>query len=626
MNLQWRSPVGAFLHDLVMIPVAWYLAYWVRFNLGTVPEYMLDRAGAVLPILMVAQGIVFWYFGLYRGVWRFASIPDLVRIGKALAVGILVSALAIFFIYRMEGIPRTVFPLYGLLLLMLLGGPRLLYRWVREHQLYAAAEKRVLIAGAGQAGEMLARELLRTPGYGYKPVAFVDDDLTKQGSEIHGVRVLGGCDRIPSVVLDRRIDFILLAVPTAGPKNLRRIVELCERADTPFRMLPLIEALAGTRSAFQALREVSIEDLLGREPVSLDWESISRGVSGKVVLVSGGGGSIGSELSRQLAGLNPSELFVLDNSEFNLYSVEMELRHRFPRLGLRVKLIDVCDASSINRLFAEIRPDIVFHAAAYKHVPMLEEQAREAVRNNVLGTRNIASAALEHETDAFVLISTDKAVNPTSVMGASKRVAEILCQNLDAHNDRTKFITVRFGNVLDSAGSVVPLFRKQIADGGPVTVTHPEVKRYFMTIPEACQLILEAGAIGRGGEVYVLDMGEPIKISYLAEQMIVLAGQVPGEDIEIIHTGLRPGEKLFEELFHEQENLTATGTEKLLLARYREVDWPQFNLRLNVLARACQECDETAVRVLLDELVPEFESERRIRKSSNVVSLDAVTR
>ena len=626
MNFRWHSPLGAFLHDLVMIPIAWYLAYWLRFNLGTIPEYMLDRATAVLPVLVIAQGVVFWYFGLYRGVWRFASIPDLMRIGKALAVGIVAAAITIFFTFRMEGIPRTIFPLYGLLLLMLLGGPRLLYRWIREHQLDTAAEKRVLIVGAGQAGEVLARELLRTPLYGYKPVAFVDDDLAKAGSEIHGIRVVGGCDQIPAVALDKRIEFVLLAVPTAGPRNLRRIVGLCEQSGVAFRMLPLMDDLRSNRSAFHALRDVSIEDLLGREPVSLDWESISRGVSGKIVLVSGGGGSIGSELSRQLAGLNPRELYVLDNSEFNLYSVEMDLRKQFPQLALRVRLVDVCDTVSVERLFAEIQPNIVFHAAAYKHVPMLEEQAREAVRNNVLGTRTIASVAVDNHTEAFVLISTDKAVNPTNVMGASKRVAEILCQNLDAHNNRTKFITVRFGNVLDSAGSVVPLFRKQIDDGGPVTVTHPEVKRYFMTIPEACQLILEAGAIGRGGEVYVLDMGEPIKISYLAEQMITLAGRVPGDDIEIAYTGLRPGEKLFEELFHEQESLTATGMEKLLLARYREVDWPQFNLQLNALVKACEDCDEIAVRALLDKLVPEFESGRRAGRSSNVVSLDAVTR
>ena len=278
----------------------------------------------------------------------------------------------------------------------------------------------------------------------------------------------------------------------------------------------------------------------------------------------------------------------------------------FLQLNLRVRLADVCDETGLNRIFSESRPGIVFHAAAFKHVPMLEHQAREAVRNNVMGTHCVASAAVANGTGSFVLISTDKAVNPTNVMGASKRVAEILCQNLDRHNQTTRFITVRFGNVLDSAGSVVPLFRRQIAEGGPVTVTHPDVKRYFMTIPEACQLILEAGAIGRGGEVYVLDMGEPIKISYLAEQMIVLAGQTPGEDIEIVFTGLRPGEKLFEELFHDQENLTATGMEKLRVVKYREIDWVQFDADLAELVRACAQYDEEAVGRLLERLVPEF--------------------
>ena len=626
MMFRWRSPMGAFVHDLVMIPIAWYLAYWVRFNLGTVPEYMLEKATIVLPMLVLSQGVVFWYFGLYRGVWRFASVPDLVRILKALVVGVSIGAITIFFLYRMDGVPRSVFPLHALLLLMLLGGPRLGYRWIREHQIYAAVEKRVLIVGAGQAGEMLVRELLRTPGYGYRPVAFVDDDRAKDGSEIHGVRVFGSCEQIPTVAEERRIDFILLAVPTASARELRRIVGLCEHTGAPFRMLPRIQDLVGNRSAVQELREVSIEDLLGREPVTLDWDSIGRGIAGKVVMVSGGGGSIGSELCRQLAQLDPSQLFVVDNSEFNLYSIEMELGERFGQLDVRVKLADVCDEIGMNRLFEEVRPDIVFHAAAYKHVPMLEGQAREAVRNNVIGTRNVATAAVASHTGTFVLISTDKAVNPTNVMGASKRVAEILCQNLDANNEDTRFITVRFGNVLDSAGSVVPLFRKQIAEGGPVTVTHPEVRRYFMTIPESCQLILEAASIGHGGEVYVLDMGEPIKISYLAEQMIVLAGKTPGQEIEVVYTGLRPGEKLFEELFHEQENLTATNVEKLLLARYRVVDWPQFNLNLEALAQACEQYEEGEVRKLLEQLVPEFDNPHHLRQASNVVQLDSAKR
>jgi len=620
-----RSPGGAFAHDVLMIPLAWFCAYWIRFNLGPIPEYMLVKAMAMVPILIVVQGVVFWYVGLYRGVWRFASIPDLVRIVQALVVGIALSVLAIFIVNRMQGIPPSVFPLYGLLLLSFLGGPRLLYRWLREHHLYAPGQKKVLVVGAGQAGEMLVRELLRDRRHGYHPLAFVDDDARKQGREIHGVRVAGPCERIPDLVTERGVEFILLAVPTASARDLRRIVELCERTPAPFRMLPRIQDLVGSRSAASELREVAIEDLLGREPVSLDWASISRGVAGKVILVSGGGGSIGAELCRQICQLNPRRLVVLDNSEFNLYSIEMELGESFPRLDIDLRLADICDTEGIGQLVATVQPDMVFHAAAYKHVPMLESQAREAARNNVLGTRNLALAAAANDTRTFVLISTDKAVNPTNVMGATKRVAEILCQNMDQQSTATSFITVRFGNVLDSAGSVVPLFRRQIRAGGPVTVTHPEIKRYFMTIPEACQLIMEAAAIGSGGEVFVLDMGEPIKISYLAEQMIVLAGKRPGEDVEIVFTGLRPGEKLYEELFHEQENLTPTGMEKLLLARYRRVEWQSFSDSVDRLAAACARYDEAGVRHLLEQLVPEFAAGPPA-KTGQVIALETAKR
>ena len=592
-----------------MIPIAWYLAYWLRFNMDSVPPYMLERATSVLPILLIAQGLVFWYFGLYRGVWRFASIPDLVRIVKALGMGVLVAAILVFFIYRMEGIPRTIFPLYGILLLLLIASPRLLYRWFREHQVTAVAKSKVLIVGAGPAGELLARELLRTPEFGYKPVAFIDDDPTKIGSEIHGVRVVGTSSSIPDQTLKLDIDYIFLVVPAAGSRNLRRIVEFCESSAVPFRMLPFLSSPSGDHSVYHAMRDVSIEDLLGRDAVSLDWDSIRQGVAEKVVLVSGGGGSIGSELTRQLAQLNLRQLIVLDNNEFNLYTVEMELRRQFPHVCVVSKLVDVCDSVDIDRVFRELRPDIVFHAAAYKHVPMLEEQARQAVRNNVFGTRTLANAAIDNGTQAFVLISTDKAVNPTNVMGASKRVAELVCQQCHVLGDSTRFITVRFGNVLDSAGSVIPLFRQQIAQGGPVTVTHPEVKRYFMTIPEACQLILEAGAIGRGGDIFVLDMGDPIEIVYLAEQMIVLTGRTPGEDIEIVFTGLRPGEKLVEELFHFQEQMTATGMDKLLLVRGGEMDWVRFKGNLDSLSKACEASDEKTVKSLLQEIVPEYQSE-----------------
>jgi FlaA1/EpsC-like NDP-sugar epimerase len=599
-----RTPSAALVHDLSMVPVAWLAAYWLRFNLDAIPPGFLEQGLWLLPLVLILQGAVFWYFGLYRGVWRFASMPDLLRIAKAVAAGTLLAAMAVFALTQMVQVPRSVFPLYALVLLVLLGGPRFVYRWLKDHSHYGLGEQRVLIVGAGTAGERLARELLRDPERLYDPVAFVDDDRGKQGREIHGLPVVGTTRNLARAVRRLSIEVILIALPRAPASCLRRVVEQCEGSGVPFRIVPRMEDLVSGRASFKELREVSIEDLLGREPVSLDWQAIAAGLSGRTVLVSGGGGSIGSELCRQIAALQPAALIVLEKSEFNLYQVELELRARFPEVILHLHLGDVCDGVAVDHVLARHRPSVVFHAAAYKHVPLLEDQVREAAQNNVLGTRNLALAADRHGAAVFVLISTDKAVNPTNVMGTTKRVGEILCQNLNRHS-RTRFITVRFGNVLDSAGSVVPLFRRQIERGGPVTVTHPAITRYFMTIPEASQLIMQAAVMGEGGEIFVLDMGEPVKIAYLAEQMIRLTGKVPGEDVEIVYTGLRPGEKLYEELFHEQEYLADTEHSKILLARHREVDWTLLSRALDQIAEACQSYDEGRLRELLTQLVPE---------------------
>lgn len=604
-----RNRGAVFVHDLLMVPIAWLSAYWLRFNLHAAPEPILDQALLVLPAIMVVQVGVFWHFGLYRGVWRFASMPDLVRIVKAVVVGTAASVIVVVLFTRMLFIPRSVFPLYALLLLMLLGGPRFLYRWIKDYKLYYPRGKKVLIVGAGRAGEMLVRDLRRDPGRHYEPVAFVDDDARKRGKEIHGLRVVGTCADIPRLARGWEIEVILIALPSATAKQMRRVVEICGGVGIPFRTVPRLEDLMSGRAVVRDLREISVDDLLGREPISLDWQAIGAGLSGRTVLVSGGGGSIGAELCRQIARLEPAALVVLDSSEFNLYSAEMELRRDFPALALHTRLADVADSAAVDHAMKSYRPDVVFHAAAYKHVPMLQQQVREAVRNNVLGTRMLAQAADKHKCAAFVLISTDKAVNPTNIMGASKRVAEIYCQNLARHS-ATRFITVRFGNVLDSAGSVVPLFRQQIEAGGPVTVTHAEITRYFMTIPEACQLIMQAAVMGQGGEIFVLDMGEPVKIRYLAEQMIRLAGKTL-DDISIVYTGLRSGEKLYEELFHVQENLADTGHEKILLARYRPVDWKALNEALDEMKQACEQYDEPRLRDLLLRLVPEFEEQPR---------------
>jgi FlaA1/EpsC-like NDP-sugar epimerase len=620
-----KNRTAAFVHDLVMVPAAWLGAFWLRFNLAEIPANHWDAALAALPFVIVAQGAVFCYLGLYRGVWRFASIPDLIRIAKAIGVGVLVAALAIFLTTRMQDVPRSVFPLYAILLMMLLGGPRLLYRWQKDHQLYVTRGKRALIIGAGEAGETLVRELLRERRGGYQPVGFVDDSVEKKGREIHGIRVVGRVKNVPALVQQLGVELILIALPSATSREMRRIVGVCEKTRVPMRTLPALDDLVSGRSVVSELRGISIEDLLGREPVSLDWAAIGAGIRHKTVLVTGGGGSIGSELCRQIARLGPKRLVLFDQSEMNVYAVEAELRQKHPELALAALLGDTCDSSAVEHVFQQWRPEITFHAAAYKHVPMLEHQPREAVRNNVLGTRSVARAANAHGCGTFVLISTDKAVNPTNVMGASKRVAEMYCQISGRQNGAARFITVRFGNVLDSAGSVVPLFRKQIAEGGPVTVTHPEVKRYFMTIPEACQLIMQAAAIGTGGEVFVLDMGEPVKITYLAEQMIRLSGQTPGEDIEVRFIGLRPGEKLFEELFHSEEALSQTTHDKILLARSREMDPSQFDAELTRLERAIENNDLDSINTVLANLVPEY-SRGALTPSSNVISLEQAKR
>ncbi|MEW8507330.1 MAG: nucleoside-diphosphate sugar epimerase/dehydratase [Candidatus Thiodiazotropha sp.] len=611
-----RSQAVALAHDVLMVPIAWFLAYWLRYNLEVVPAAYYEDALRGMLFILPIQLSAFLLFGLYRGIWRFASLPDIVRILKAVTVGTLVGVALLFIFTRAGGVPRSVPVIYGILLVMLLSGPRLIYRLLKDRSLDLSPGKRVLIVGSGKAGEMLARDILRNRRGDYRPVAFVDDKQRRQGREIHGIPVAGTCDDIPRLCRELGIDIIMLAIPSASSRQMRRVVELCEQADIPFRSVPQLNDLISGSVQINNLRTVSIEDLLGRDPVSLDWEAIKSALSGKAILITGAGGSIGSELCRQLAKINPARLVLLEISEFNLYSIEMELRNSFPELSLECYLGDIIDQPLVEKLFAEETPEVVFHAAAYKHVPMLEHQLRQAVRNNILGTRILAQAADRFKCGVFVLVSTDKAVNPANVMGACKRGAEIFCQNLNAHSD-TKFITVRFGNVLGSAGSVIPLFRKQIEAGGPVTVTDPRMERYFMTIPEACQLIMQTVVLGLGGEIFVLDMGEPIKINYLAEQMIHLSGRTPGTDIQIEYIGLRPGEKLYEELFHEMEHLQKTAHDKVFIANYREVDWPGLLDYLDDMRVACDNYETGALKTLLDKLVPEH---AELNKNANSAS------
>ena len=599
-----RSRGAAITHDVLMVPIAWLGAYWLRFNLESIPEPYLGRALEMLPAVIVVHVSVFLYFGLYRGVWRFASIPDLIRITKAVVVAVAVSSMTIFLITRMVYVPRSVIALHALLLLGLLGGPRLLYRWFKDRRVYYRIGKKALVAGAGSAGEMLARDLLRDPESRYQPVAFVDDDTKKQGREIHGIRVAGSTEDTPRLVSQLGIDVILIAVPSATSKQMQRIVGVCKPCGVPVRTLPRMEDLVTGQVSISQVRNVQIEDLLGREAVKLDWTGIRGGLAAKSVLVTGGGGSIGSELCRQIARLNPARLVVFERSEFNLYSIDLELARTFPELERVMLLGDVCSRSTVESALTQYEPHIVFHAAAYKHVPLLENQVTAGVWNNVLGTWTMASLASDHGCETFVLISTDKAVNPANVMGATKRAAEICCQYFHGQSP-TRFLTVRFGNVLGSTGSVIPLFQTQIANGGPVTVTDPNVTRYFMTAAEATQLILQASVMGKGGEIFVLDMGEPVKISYLARQLILLSGKTPGEDIEIVYTGLRAGEKLYEELFHRDEKLVDTEHAKILLANSRTIDKKIVERAIANLQEANRANDSVKMEAVLHALVPE---------------------
>jgi FlaA1/EpsC-like NDP-sugar epimerase len=610
--------VAVVLHDLVATALAWWISKLLRYALK--PDEIVSFMLLEFPIVLLVQGLIFRWTGLYKGVWRFASLPDLWNILRAVLLGALAIGLSLFLYNRLEGVPRSVLLMYPMVLAGLLGLPRLTYRFwkdSRDDLRRGVSIKRVLIVGADRAGEVLSRDLRRDSGYAV--VGFVDDRMALRGASINGHPVLGDLEQLPDVAREAAVDMLLIAMPGASTNEMRRVVALCDATDLPYRTVPRLDDVVAGRAQFNEIKDVAIEDLLGRDAVELDWTAIRQTLTTRRVLVTGGGGSIGSELCRQVARLGAQTLVVVDQSEYNLYRIIQELRADFPELILDGVLADCGDRAAMYKVFVEAQPQVVFHAAAYKHVPMLQTQLRSAFRNNVLGTRTVADLASETGVECFVLISTDKAVNPTSVMGACKRVAEIYCQNLDAQS-ATRYMTVRFGNVLDSAGSVVPLFRRQIRAGGPVTVTHPEISRYFMTIPEACQLILQTASLGKGGEIFALDMGEPVRIRDLAEQMIRLAGKKPGSEIPIVYTGLRAGEKLFEELFHPLENYSATAHAKIFLAQHREVSWELLHALLNKSVDAVRDFREEDLRRCVSSLLPSFRWSE-VAQPDNVVSI-----
>ncbi len=594
-----------FLFDLSAAVFAWVGGFVLRFNLD-MPENFLPVLGWGLVFLLPAHVVACRLAGLYRGIWMFASLPDLKRVLSA--VGFSTAAVVAFFVFYRYGprvVPRSLLVLYPLLLTVYMGGGRAAYRMWKEHRLYGgliAQGKPVVIVGAGRGGAMLARELERSADW--RVVALVDDDRSKWGRELSGNPVIGGIESLPEVLSSEKASHVILAMPSAADDACRRATDLAVEAGAHVFTVPGLEDVMGGRVAISSIRPVAIEDLLGREPVWIDTRHVAAMVAGKTVLVTGAGGSIGSELCRQLARFGPARLVLFEQSEFALYTLEQWFSVHLPDLALVSLAGDVKDQERLNEVFASFRPQVVFHAAAYKHVPLMEvANAWQAVRNNVLGTMLVAECASRFEAERFVLISTDKAVNPTNVMGATKRLAEMVCEALHRQGSGTQFEMVRFGNVLGSTGSVIPKFQAQIARGGPVTVTHPEITRYFMSIPEAAQLVLQAAAMGQGGEIFVLDMGQPVRIVDLARKMIHLSGYSEGE-IRIEFTGLRPGEKLYEELLADAEHTRQTPHPKLRIARARAVDDDLLQNLRPWLAEPCQ--GDERVRETLMHWVPEY--------------------
>ena len=597
----------AFAHDLAAAALAWVLAYLLRFNFD-MPVKFVHEMQQMLVLVVPAQAFIFWYFGLYRGIWRYASLPDLKRIVFAVLIAATAAPLLLL-LFRVDAVlPRSVLVLDPILLMLLMGGSRMAYRLWKEHRLYGLTNLQaepVLVLGAGDAAVTLVKELARSSEW--RVVGLLDDNPKKGGRQIHGVKVLGKLDELPTWAAHFGVQNAIIAMPSVAHAVRKRAVEICAADGIKVMTVPSFNDLMSGKVTVSQIRRVELDDLLGRDPVVLDDEGLLDLLSNHVVMVSGAGGSIGSELCRQIAKFKPRLLVMLELNELALYRMEQEFGEQFPEISIVCAVGDVKNRARLDQLLGKYSPIVVFHAAAYKHVPLMEiENTWEAIQNNVLGTCTLAEAAIAHGVEKFVLISTDKAVNPTNVMGASKRLAEMVCQALQQPAG-TRFVMVRFGNVLGSTGSVIPKFKEQIARGGPVTVTHPEITRYFMSIPEAAQLVLQAGLMGKGGEIFVMEMGEPVRIADLARQMIRLSGF--GEDeIRVEYTGLRPGEKLYEELLADDEHTLPTPHPKLRIAQARQADGEWLKQLCGWLNASAMPGDAEVKRVLR-VWVPEYANE-----------------
>lgn len=599
-----------FIADMLIFTLALLLSYSFRFDFNIPAPFFMQFKG-LLKYVLVFKALAFVFFGLYRGMWRYTSVDDFWKLLRITAVQNLILITFVLFRFSFIGVPRSIFVIDWVLTLLFCSGLRLSIRafYTSSEGLAVSAmpRKTVLVVGGGRAAERIGRELASSPVQ-YRLVGFLDDDKAKVGRTIHGKPVLGGLDIMKHTVDSEEVDEIFIAVSEASGEQMRMIADACKSTGVPYKILPAMTEIMDGKVDIKALRDVDYLDLLGRSPVSLDTERIEGYLTGQTVLVTGCGGSIGSELCRQIVRFRPGHIVLVDSGEYNLYQIQMELHHDLGFTNYSTVLGNITDSDLMAKTFAEHTPSVVFHAAAYKHVPMLERNPWQAVRNNILGSRTVMEAAVESGVERFVVVSTDKAVRPTNVMGASKRVTELLMQSMHGHG--TRFMAVRFGNVVGSSGSVVPLFRRQIEAGGPVTVTHPDVTRYFMSISEASQLILQAGSMGEkgtGGEIFVLDMGIPVKIADMARDLIRLSGKEPDVDVEIAFTGLREGEKLFEELITEGEGIVRTEHEKILvLGTDCCATADSLDGEIAALLHAAEHYDGDTIRAILMRVVPEY--------------------
>jgi FlaA1/EpsC-like NDP-sugar epimerase len=623
--------------DIILLLCSFYVSHLIRFDF-LIPEWAMEKFFNMLPYVVVVKIFMFYFFDLYKGMWRYTSLNDLLNVVKASTIGELSVIVIVLYVNRFEDVSRSVFIIDWCLTLICIAALRVMTRIAFEQftenisiqdlkevilnifKIRSKHNKGVIIIGAGDCGEKICREIHEGATLKYQVTGFLDDDISKIGRKIHGISVLDKIDGLAHAVEMTGAKEVIIAIPSLSVERMRQIVDICKAADVIFKTVPSMGELINGNLTINLIRDVEYRDLLGREPVDLEKEKIGQYLGGKKILVTGGGGSIGRELCKQICRFHPEKIILFERAETPLYDIDLELRKDFPHIEILPVLGDIQNKDEIESVFEKYAPDIIFHAAAYKHVPMLELHPWKAVANNIIGTKNLVDIAIRFQSEKFVLVSTDKAVNPANVMGASKRIAEIILQHNSLKKDViTSFISVRFGNVIGSAGSVIPLFKKQIKQGGPVTVTHPDIIRYFMLIPEACQLILQAGAMGKGGEIYVLEMGKPVNISDMAEDLIRLSGFEPGGDIEIKYIGLRPGEKLFEELITKDEFVVQTTHPKIMVLNSENSNMKMFNNFLHELKLFSEaQQDKDGIKRVLKNIIPEYQETTSETSSSEV--------